>query len=66
MEAITLKDGLSRIEKLELINALTVLKIDAKDNDKQIIDDLISDSKLHLNSHTQLDLSNRDDSIKKI
>ena len=66
MEAITLKDGLSRIEKLELINALTVLKIDAKDNDKQIIDDLICDSKLHLNSHTQLDLSNRDDSIKKI
>ena len=43
-----------------------MLKIDAKDGDKQTIDDLISDSKLHLNSHTQLDLNNRDDSIKKI
>ena len=43
-----------------------MLKQDAKDSDKAIIDSLISSAKLHLNSHTQLNLLNKEDSIRKI
>ena len=38
MEAIRLTDGLNRIEHLELINCLGVLKSDTKDEDKELID----------------------------
>ena len=66
MEAIRLTNGLNRIGKLELLNALGDLKQDAKDSDKVIIDSLINSAKLHLISHTQLHLLNKEDCDYKI
>ena len=66
MEAIRLTNGLNRIGKLELLNALGDLKQDAKDSDKVIIDSLINSAKLHLISHTQLNLLNKEDCVRKI
>ena len=67
MEGIKLTDGLERINKLELINGLGVLKLDANDVEEQIIDNLLNTAKCHLAKlHTSLDLSNKEESIRKI
>ena len=67
MEGIKLTDGLERINKLELINGLGVLKLDANDVEEQIIDNLLNTAKCHLaKSHTSLDLANKEESIKKL
>ena len=67
MEGIKLTDGLERINKLELINALGVLKVGANNAEEQVIDNLLNTAKCHLaKSHTSLDLSNKEESIRKI